>query len=74
VVEAGGAGPLSPERERALKSKDTFKECVTCPEMVVVPAGDFAMGSPDSEQNHDASQSPQHRVTFVRQFAVGRRR
>jgi formylglycine-generating enzyme required for sulfatase activity len=70
----GGAGPLSPERERALKSKDTFKECVTCPEMVVVPAGDFAMGSPDSEQNHDASQSPQHRVTFARQFAVGRRR
>src|SRR5262249_41604547 len=29
--------PLSPERERALKPKDTFKECDACPEMVVVP-------------------------------------
>lgn len=25
-------------------------ECAACPEMVVVPAGSFTMGSPDTEQ------------------------
>src|SRR5262249_30645508 len=28
---------------------ESFKDCPTCPEMVVVPAGRFTMGSPDSE-------------------------
>ena len=42
--------PLSPERERALKPKDMFKECDKCPEMLVVPAGSFTMGSPESER------------------------
>ena len=42
--------PLSPERERTLKPKDTFKECGACPEMVVVPAGNFTMGSPAGEE------------------------
>ena len=31
--------PLTLERERALRPKDIFKECDTCPEMVVVPTG-----------------------------------
>ena len=26
----------------------TFKDCPTCPEMVVIPAGSFVMGTPDS--------------------------
>ena len=28
----------------------TFRDCVSCPEMVVVPAGTFIMGSPESEE------------------------
>ena len=31
----------------ALKPNDSFKECENCPEMVVVPAGTFLMGSSD---------------------------
>jgi formylglycine-generating enzyme required for sulfatase activity len=58
---------LSPDGERALKPKDTFKECSNCPQMVVVPAGSFTMGSPASEPRN----FPQHTVTFSRQFAVG---
>jgi formylglycine-generating enzyme required for sulfatase activity len=69
---SGSVGPLSPEHERALKPKDTFKECDNCPEMVVVPQGSFTMGSPDSEKGHSPRESPQHPVTFARQFAVGR--
>jgi hypothetical protein len=49
---------LSPERERALKPKDRFKECADCPQMIVVPAGSFTMGSPASEPGRDTNESP----------------
>jgi hypothetical protein len=32
-----------------LKPKDTFRECESCPEMVVIPAGSFTMGSPPQQ-------------------------
>ena len=63
---------LSPENERALKPKDNFRECEKCPEMIVVPAGSFTMGSPAKEEGRNANESPQHGVTFTRQFAVGK--
>jgi formylglycine-generating enzyme required for sulfatase activity len=46
---AGAASSLSADAERALKPGATFKECDQCPEMVVVPAGSFMMGSSESE-------------------------
>jgi formylglycine-generating enzyme required for sulfatase activity len=64
--------PLSAAEECLLNPKDSFKECDKCPEMVVVPAGTFMMGSPDSEKERLANEGPQHQVTFARPFAVGR--
>jgi formylglycine-generating enzyme required for sulfatase activity len=64
--------PLSPERERALKPKDSFRECAGCPEMVVMSAGRFTMGSRETEEGRSGDESPQHAVTFARPFAVGR--
>jgi len=32
---------------RCLKAKDSFRDCSNCPEMVLVPAGTFTMGSLD---------------------------
>jgi formylglycine-generating enzyme required for sulfatase activity len=64
--------PLTAAEERALKPKDAFKECEKCPEMVMVPAGSFTMGSPANEAERSAEESPQHRVTFSKPFAVGR--
>jgi formylglycine-generating enzyme required for sulfatase activity len=41
---------LTAEKEKALKPGETFRECAkACPEMVVIPAGTFVMGSPDGE-------------------------
>jgi hypothetical protein len=45
-----------------------FRDCVECPQMIVIPAGEFTMGSPPSEQNAEA----QHRVTIASPFAVGK--
>ena len=39
------ARPLTNAEERALKPKDSFRECKACPEMVVVPVGEFLMGT-----------------------------
>ncbi len=52
-----------PERE--------FKECPECPEMVGIPAGKFAMGSPQSEPGRFDSEGPQHYVS-LRAFALAK--
>jgi formylglycine-generating enzyme required for sulfatase activity len=70
--EARAAQPLSLAEERALNPQDHFKECESCPEMVVMPTGAFTMGSPESEDGSTPDERPQHRVTMGRPFAVGR--
>ena len=51
----------------------TFQQCADCPAMVVVPAGSFVMGSPDTEsERHPRDiEGPQHEVTISKPFAVG---
>jgi TIR domain/Sulfatase-modifying factor enzyme 1 len=64
---------LTPAAERALKSGDSFRECAKdCPEMVVVPAGEFMMGSQADESDHYDNEDPLHRVTIVRPLAVSK--
>jgi formylglycine-generating enzyme required for sulfatase activity len=69
---AAAQSPLSAEQERALKPKDSFKQCTVCPEMVMVPAGTFSMGSPKNEKGRDDNESPQHKVTIAGAFAAGK--
>ena len=54
-------------RVEARKPGDTFRDCPGCPEMVVVPAGRFMMGSTSGAGN----ERPVHPVTIARPFAVG---
>src|SRR5437016_3285235 len=61
-VKTGEAGPAKPAA--------AFRDCPECPEMVVIPEGNFTMGSSDSEKSWAAShggsaesvsdESPQH--------------
>jgi formylglycine-generating enzyme required for sulfatase activity len=45
-----------------------FRDCTLCPQMVVIPAGEFTMGSPPAERGAEA----QHRVTIASPFAVSK--
>ena len=62
--------PLTAAQERALKAGDCFKEGADCPEMIVVPAGRFLMGSPEGQGN--MWERPQHEVTIAKPFAVAK--
>ena len=55
-----------------LETGEIFRDCPDCPELVVVPAGCFDMGSPASEHGRNANEGPVHRVTIGYRFAVGR--
>jgi hypothetical protein len=63
---------LTAEAERALRPGDSFQECdAACPKMIVVPAGEFMMGSPDEEKGRYTNEGPRHRVVIAHAFAVG---
>jgi formylglycine-generating enzyme required for sulfatase activity len=53
-------------------SAEGFKDCKTCPEMVVIPAGSFTMGAPAEEPGRWGDEGPQHDVRIAEPFAVGR--
>ncbi len=87
-VAALGARPAQPAANsptvaagNAVPAGGTLKDCADCPELVVIPAGSFTMGSSADEQGLanaagiaatlTSRESPQHSVS-VRSFAVGR--
>ena len=50
---------------------DVFRDCDAAPEMVVVPAGSFTMGSPPPEAGRYDNEGPRREVTIGAPFAVG---
>ena len=70
--EADQVGPSASTVKTAPSSStmpgETFRDCAECPEMVVIPAGEFDMGS-----NDIAVEKPIHRVVIGRPIAIGRR-
>lgn len=49
----------------------TFRDCDSCPEMVVLGGGLFTMGSPATEAGRGRDEGPQRDVT-LRPFAIGK--
>jgi formylglycine-generating enzyme required for sulfatase activity len=64
------AAALPAEAQPAVVPKpgEVFRDCPDCAEMVVVPAGEFDMGSPDTPM-----EAPQHHVVIASPLAIGRR-
>ena len=48
----------------------SFRDCPDCPDMTVIPAGTFTMGSPSTESGRQDEEGPQHAVS-VRRIALG---
>ncbi len=61
------------------KASATFRDCPHCPEMIVLPAGRFAMGSTVEERDREGvlplfgdREGPVHEVIIARPFAMSR--
>lgn len=64
-----GAFSAAAAAQSDLQPGDTFTECAACPEMIVLAAGEFLMGSPEDEAERRENEK-QRRITFARDFAM----
>ena len=71
-AERKRAAEEAARKRAAMRPGRVFRDCPECPELVVVPAGSFTMGSPSSEEGREDVEGPQHRVTIPEPFAVGK--
>lgn len=71
-AKAEAAKKAEEVRQAARKPGTVFQDCPDCPRMVVIPAGEFSMGSPASEAGRDTDEGPVHRVSIGQPFALGR--
>ena len=68
VASASAQGPYP---KAAASESNKFKDCADCPEMVMVPAGSFMMGSPEDEPKRVGEREDRVRVRIAKPFAVG---
>jgi formylglycine-generating enzyme required for sulfatase activity len=72
VATVDPAASTQPARDTLVPgSLETFRDCDLCPAMVKLPAAEFTMGSPESEDGHQPNEGPQRVVTLTRPFAIG---
>jgi len=64
--ESGGKTKSPPKELTVDLGKDVKLE------LVLIPAGEFLMGSPDSDKDADADERPQHRVRITKPFYMGK--
>ncbi len=69
VQQAGGSPTTKGKPPMATSSGGTFKDCNDCPEMVMIAAGTFLMGSANSRRAPD--EQPQHSVS-IKAFSLSK--
>ena len=69
IARAAAAGTIVDDDDPA-QPGTTFRDCAACPELVLVPAGSYRMGSPATETGRHADEQ-QRSVTIAAPFAVG---
>lgn len=71
VLWQGRAGAVAgPGRSSA--PGEVFQDCSECPQMVILPAGRFMMGSSQSEVGREADEGPRREVVVGAGLAIGR--
>jgi formylglycine-generating enzyme required for sulfatase activity len=73
------AAKATAAKAAAPKPGEVLRDCADCPEMVVIAAGSFQMGSTAEERKREGvpeifgnREQPQHAVTIGKAFALGR--
>src|SRR5262249_38842630 len=71
--------PADRQMTHGFRPGQSFRDCRTCPEMIVLPPGRFLMGAAAADHERmavptaiAAAEMPQHPVTFAKPFALGK--
>jgi formylglycine-generating enzyme required for sulfatase activity len=67
-----GAGNPKPEARLVPQAGTRFRDCASCPEMIVAPSGTFTIGSPEDEAGRREDEGPLRKVVIDRPLAVAR--
>jgi len=70
AAEQQKAGKEDNDRQSGVANK-SFRDCLDCPEMIMLPGGSFMMGSPSGEEGSETDERPSHEVK-VESFAIGK--
>ena len=70
--ERPGAQAVGQAADRSRADLAVFRDAPFAPELVVIPAGEFWMGSPEDEKERSEDEGPRHKVRIGRRFAIGR--
>lgn len=68
IFLASPASGEAPDKAMKTQDGDVFQDCDTCPEMITIPTGAFAMGA-DTQRDQE---HPIHDVIIARSFAVSK--
>ncbi len=74
VAEARRLRSEAEEAERAANERKPgrrIRDCADCPDLVIVPAGSYRMGSPRTDEARFEDEGPSHKVTIPEPLAVG---
>jgi formylglycine-generating enzyme required for sulfatase activity len=72
LASAEAAWQSQSARQPGFAAGTRFRDCAGCPEMVVIPAGTFVIGSPADEPGRGPDEGPQKSIRIDQPFAVGR--
>ena len=74
IAAMTAAPPVSEPKPAAIirYAGEVFSDFEGAPELVVLPSGEFWMGSPESEKEHIGDESPRHQVRIDYELAIGK--
>ncbi len=55
-----------------LQAGENFRDCAECPLLILIPTGQFQMGSPAGEPGRTEAEDPPHRVRIAYKIAAGK--